>query len=99
MTDSERKKILNKAKKAAIKTKSNTDVSTDNAVTSKDSLVKKNDDPFGLKFLLDLDHLAECLKFLKPLLIQSSDDLEVLKLASQVYICKSKFNSTRYSYA
>lgn len=82
MTDSERKKIRNKAKKAEVKSKV-TEVITD---TIQCKVVKE--DPFGLQFVIGVDHLEEATKFLKPLLRQSSMDIEVLELGCRVYFAK-----------
>jgi hypothetical protein len=79
---SERKKILSKARKAELK-RSNTDISVD-------STLKKNDDPYGAKFVVDVNHIAEAEKFLKPLLRYASNDLEVFDLATRLYIAKSR---------
>ena len=94
MTESERKKILRKAKKAELKSSgamSNTlapSLSTDSSTPSK----KVDEDPFGLKFMIDCDHISEAFKFLKPLLTVLPDDLGVIELACRFYFAKGKIS-------
>ncbi|KAJ3369250.1 N-alpha-acetyltransferase 15, NatA auxiliary subunit [Kappamyces sp. JEL0680] len=83
----ERKKILSKARKAEAKSHSN---SNSNSNVAGAAAAKKNEDPFGTKFVVDADHLAESLKYLKPLLAHCPNDLDVLELACRLYTAKSK---------
>jgi hypothetical protein len=95
MTDSERKKILRKAKKAEMKASSSVSVTppvgntTVSASSDSSSSTKKiDDDPFGLKFMVDFDHVSEAFKFLKPLLSLLPNDMDVIELACRAYFVK-----------
>ena len=94
MSDSERKKILRKAKKAEVKAASaaSSTPSVSNTATSTtdaSSATKKVDeDPLGLKFMVDFDHVNEAFKFLKSLLSLLPDDLDVIELACRAYFAK-----------
>ncbi|KAJ3259846.1 hypothetical protein HK103_001737 [Boothiomyces macroporosus] len=73
--ESERKKLLKKAKKSEAKK------------ASGDS-TKKEEDIYGTKFIIGVDYLGEAIKFLKPLLRFNPNDLEVQKLGCKVYFAK-----------
>ncbi len=94
MTDSERKKILRKAKKAEMKASSAVSVTppvgntTVSASSDSSSTKKIDEDPFGLKFMVDFDHVSEAFKFLKPLLSLLPNDMDVIELACRAYFVK-----------
>jgi peptide alpha-N-acetyltransferase len=76
ISEEERKKALKKAKKAESKTK---------VVDGE----KKVEDQFGTSFVIGVDHLSQAVKFLKPILDELVQDIEIFELASKVYLLKS----------
>ncbi|KAJ3321820.1 N-alpha-acetyltransferase 16, NatA auxiliary subunit [Boothiomyces sp. JEL0866] len=77
--ESERKKLLKKAKKSEAK-------------RANSESTKKEEDIYGSKYVVGVDYLAEAIKFLKPLLRFNGDDLEVQKLGCKVYFSKGKYS-------
>ncbi|KAJ3276539.1 N-alpha-acetyltransferase 16, NatA auxiliary subunit [Terramyces sp. JEL0728] len=75
--ETERKKLLKKAKKSEAK-KTNGDTA-------------KKEDVYGSKYVVGVDYLAEATKFLKPMLKFNENDLEVQKLGCRVYFAKGKY--------
>jgi peptide alpha-N-acetyltransferase len=75
VSDAERKKLSKRAKK------------TKTGDTEKVE-GKKEVDEYGTQFVIGVDHLSEATRFLKPLLVHSSNDLEVLERACRLYLLK-----------
>lgn len=80
-SESERKKMKNKAKKSETRSK----FEPLNAAEK-----RADEDLFGTKLVVGVDHLVEATNFLKPLLSQASIDKEILELGCQVFLARSK---------
>jgi N-alpha-acetyltransferase 15/16, NatA auxiliary subunit len=80
MSDTERKKVTKKAKKA----ESKKSVGTESEPIEK----TKDLDIFGAKLVVGVDHLAEATRVLKSLQLVIPNDLETLELACRIYLNK-----------
>jgi peptide alpha-N-acetyltransferase len=76
VTEAERKKLVKKSKKLK-------------ALENEKVEGKKEVDDYGTQFVVGVDHLSEAARFLKPLLLHASNDLEVLERACRLYLLKS----------
>ncbi|RKO93510.1 NMDA receptor-regulated protein 1-domain-containing protein [Blyttiomyces helicus] len=92
LSAAERKKALRKAKKAELKAGGAPGAADKNATDSAAAAKKKNADadPEGAK-LVNVDHLAEATKFLRPLLELSPGRIESQVLGCEVYLHKKKY--------
>ncbi|KAF9318792.1 N-alpha-acetyltransferase 15, NatA auxiliary subunit [Podila horticola] len=92
MTESEKKKLRSKQRKAELKAQQDAEESKKKAVAVQDTTKKGkiDDDPEGLKYLKIEDPLAEALKFLRHLEALAGDRIETQLMAFEVYFRKNK---------
>lgn len=93
MTESEKKKLRSKQRKAELKAQKDAEENKKKAAAVQDTTKKGkvDEDPEGLKYLKIEDPLAEALKFLRHLEALASDRIETQLMAFEVYFRKSKF--------
>lgn len=92
MTESEKKKLRSKQRKAELKAQKDAEEIKKKAVAVQDTTKKGkvDEDPEGLKYLKIEDPLAEAVKFLRHLEALASDRIETQLMAFEVYFRKSK---------
>lgn len=92
MTESEKKKLRSKQRKAELKAQKDAEENKKKAVAVQDTTKKGkvDEDPEGLKYLKIEDPLAEALKFLRHLEALASDRIETQLMAFEIYFRKSK---------
>ncbi|KAG0031532.1 N-alpha-acetyltransferase 15, NatA auxiliary subunit [Podila clonocystis] len=92
MTESEKKKLRSKQRKAELKAQKDAEENKKKAVAVQDTTKKGkvDDDPEGLKYVKIEDPLAEALKFLRHLEALAGDRIETQLMAFEVYFRKNK---------
>ncbi|KAG0331568.1 N-alpha-acetyltransferase 16, NatA auxiliary subunit [Podila humilis] len=92
MTESEKKKLRSKQRKAELKAQKDAEENKKKAVAVQDASKKGkvDEDPEGLKYLKIEDPLAEALKFLSHLEALANGRIETHLMAFEIYIRKNK---------
>ncbi|KAJ3000017.1 hypothetical protein HDV02_000969 [Globomyces sp. JEL0801] len=98
LSEGERKKAIKKAKKAELKAKEQKELAIDakpktGVATPSDSV--SDEDIFGTKFVVGVDHLSEANKFLSQLRKYCENDIDVQRLACRVYMGQTLYRAFR----